>query len=48
MALSPTPAQRRVVAAADPGTGRLRGTEAQLAGLVGSPSGTRVRRTTTS
>ncbi|GHI99610.1 hypothetical protein TPA0906_14760 [Streptomyces olivaceus] len=34
MALSPTPAQRRVVEAADPGTGRLRGTEAQLAGLV--------------
>ncbi|CAL9638895.1 hypothetical protein [Streptomyces sp. enrichment culture] len=34
MALSPTAAQRRVIAAADPDTGRLRGTEAQLAALV--------------
>ncbi|MGW8062481.1 hypothetical protein ACVV2G_09440 [Streptomyces ziwulingensis] len=34
MALSPTPAQRRVIDAADPVTGRLRGTEAQLTGLV--------------
>ncbi|MFB6555167.1 hypothetical protein [Streptomyces sp. NPDC056405] len=34
MALSPTAAQRRVIDAADPATGRLRGTEAQLAALV--------------
>ncbi|WP_435252941.1 hypothetical protein [Streptomyces tendae] len=34
MALSPTAAQRRIIAAADPGTGRLRGTPAQLAALV--------------
>ncbi|MER7803610.1 hypothetical protein ABTX71_25120 [Streptomyces parvulus] len=34
MALSPTAAQRRVIDAADPSTGRLRGTEAQLAALV--------------
>ncbi|AQS66761.1 hypothetical protein [Streptomyces pactum] len=34
MALSPTPAQRRVIDAADPATGRLRGTETQLAALV--------------
>ncbi|MFF9045039.1 hypothetical protein [Streptomyces parvulus] len=34
MALSPTPAQRRVIDAAEPSTGRLRGTEAQLAALV--------------
>ncbi|WP_399891461.1 hypothetical protein ACGH7X_31455 [Streptomyces sp. BBFR51] len=34
MALSPTAAQRRVIAAADPGTGRVKGTEAQLAALV--------------
>ncbi|WP_328563494.1 hypothetical protein [Streptomyces coelicoflavus] len=34
MALSPTAAQRRVIAAADPVTGRLKGTEAQLAALV--------------
>ncbi len=34
MALSPTAAQRRVIDAADPGTGRLRGTPAQLAALV--------------
>ncbi|MCQ4195494.1 hypothetical protein [Streptomyces parvulus] len=34
MALSLTAAQRRVIDAADPSTGRLRGTEAQLAGLV--------------
>ncbi|WP_217166867.1 hypothetical protein [Streptomyces sp. AC512_CC834] len=34
MALSPTVAQRRVIDAADPGTGRLKGTEAQLAALV--------------
>jgi hypothetical protein len=31
----PTPAQRRVIDAADPVTGRLRGTPAQLAALVG-------------
>jgi hypothetical protein len=31
----PTAAQRRVIDAADPVTGRLRGTEAQLAALVG-------------
>ncbi|NEC33668.1 hypothetical protein G3I66_10820, partial [Streptomyces rubrogriseus] len=34
MALPPTAAQRRVIAAADPVTGRLKGTEAQLAALV--------------
>ncbi|MEU9644841.1 hypothetical protein [Streptomyces sp. NPDC048188] len=34
MALSPTVAQRRVIDAADPVTGRLRGTETQLAALV--------------
>ncbi|MFI8947242.1 hypothetical protein ACIGO6_12065 [Streptomyces sp. NPDC053750] len=34
MALSPTAAQRRVIDAADPVTGRLKGTEAQLAALV--------------
>ncbi|MBQ0885548.1 hypothetical protein KBZ94_11480 [Streptomyces sp. RM72] len=34
MALSPTAAQRRVIEAADPVTGRLRGTPAQLAALV--------------
>ncbi|MDQ0407171.1 MULTISPECIES: hypothetical protein [unclassified Streptomyces] len=34
MALSPTPAQRRVIDAADPATGRLRGSETQLAALV--------------
>ncbi|MFJ6075954.1 hypothetical protein ACIQFU_34845 [Streptomyces sp. NPDC093065] len=34
MALSPTAAQRRVIAAADPVTGRLKGTETQLAALV--------------
>ncbi|WCN04014.1 hypothetical protein [Streptomyces sp. M92] len=34
MALSPTAAQRRVIAAADPVTGRLKGTDAQLAALV--------------
>ncbi|MYS71881.1 hypothetical protein GTY88_15835, partial [Streptomyces sp. SID5926] len=34
MSLSPTAAQRRVIAAADPVTGRLKGTEAQLAALV--------------
>ncbi|MEU6221161.1 hypothetical protein ABZ845_27190 [Streptomyces sp. NPDC047022] len=34
MTRQPSAAQRRVVEAADPGTGRLRGTEAQLAGLV--------------
>ncbi|GHC04280.1 MULTISPECIES: hypothetical protein [Streptomyces] len=34
MALSPTAAQRRVIDAADPATGRLRGTPAQLAALV--------------
>ncbi|MFE2510012.1 hypothetical protein [Streptomyces naganishii] len=30
----PTAAQRRVIDGADPGTGRVRGTESQLAGLV--------------
>ncbi|MFR9796768.1 hypothetical protein ACL02U_12805 [Streptomyces sp. MS06] len=35
MARPPTAAQRRVIDAADPVTGRLRGTEAQLAALVG-------------
>ncbi|MFG3163388.1 hypothetical protein ACGFY8_26340 [Streptomyces sp. NPDC048232] len=34
MALSPSPAQRRVIGAADPATGRLRGSETQLAALV--------------
>ncbi|MER7056005.1 hypothetical protein [Streptomyces sp. NPDC000351] len=34
MALSPTAAQRRVIDAADAVTGRLKGTEAQLAALV--------------
>ncbi|MER8013602.1 hypothetical protein ACIQ7S_11715 [Streptomyces griseoluteus] len=34
MARPPTAAQRRVVEGADPGTGRLRGTDAQLAALV--------------
>ncbi|WP_395571070.1 hypothetical protein [Streptomyces sp. BK79] len=34
MALSPTAAQRRLIAAADPVTGRLKGTEAQLTALV--------------
>ncbi|MFB7650498.1 MULTISPECIES: hypothetical protein [unclassified Streptomyces] len=34
MALSPTAAQRRVIDAADPATGRLRGSETQLAALV--------------
>lgn len=34
MTRQPSAAQRRVVEAADPGTGRLRGTQAQLAGLV--------------
>ncbi|MFG3318208.1 hypothetical protein ACGF3J_09180 [Streptomyces sp. NPDC048171] len=34
MALSPTPAQRRVIDAADPTTGRLKGSETQLAALV--------------
>ncbi|MYZ10112.1 hypothetical protein GT028_22475 [Streptomyces sp. SID2999] len=34
MARPPTPAQRRVIEGADPGTGRLRGTDAQLAALV--------------
>ncbi|WP_108932473.1 hypothetical protein [Streptomyces ardesiacus] len=34
MALSPTAAQRRIIAAADPVTGRLRGAEAQLTALV--------------
>ncbi|MDT0615803.1 hypothetical protein [Streptomyces lancefieldiae] len=34
MALSPTAAQRRVIAAADPVTGRLKGPESQLAALV--------------
>ncbi|MET9988638.1 hypothetical protein ABZ061_03610 [Streptomyces mutabilis] len=34
MALSPTAAQRRVIAAADPVSGRLKGTETQLAALV--------------
>ncbi|MFF4488741.1 hypothetical protein ACFY0F_19970 [Streptomyces sp. NPDC001544] len=34
MSRSPTVAQRRVINAADPVTGRLRGTEAQLAALV--------------
>ncbi|MEU9595701.1 hypothetical protein AB0E06_02640 [Streptomyces sp. NPDC048109] len=34
MALSPTAAQRRVIAAADPVTGRLKGAPAQLAALV--------------
>ncbi|MCX5527424.1 hypothetical protein OG342_31955 [Streptomyces bobili] len=35
MTRPPTAAQRRVIDAADPVTGRLRGTEAQLAALVG-------------
>ncbi|MDO0925077.1 hypothetical protein QQY24_06460 [Streptomyces sp. TG1A-8] len=35
MTRPPTAAQRRVIEAADPVTGRLRGTEAQLAALVG-------------
>ncbi|WP_405551898.1 hypothetical protein [Streptomyces sp. NBC_01171] len=34
MARPPTAAQRRVIEDADPGTGRLRGTDAQLAALV--------------
>ena len=34
MSRAPTAAQRRVIEAADPVTGRLRGTEAQLAALV--------------
>ncbi|MFI1538666.1 hypothetical protein [Streptomyces anandii] len=34
MTRPPTAAQRRVINGADPGTGRLRGTEAQLAALV--------------
>ncbi len=34
MALSPTAAQRRLIAAADPATGRLKGPPAQLAALV--------------
>ncbi|OAH09420.1 hypothetical protein [Streptomyces jeddahensis] len=34
MARPPTAAQRRIIEAADPATGRLRGTETQLAGLV--------------
>ncbi|MGW2173802.1 hypothetical protein ACWC1C_25085 [Streptomyces sp. NPDC001705] len=34
MALAPTPAQRRVIDAADPATGRLKGSETQLAALV--------------
>ncbi|WP_031035484.1 hypothetical protein [Streptomyces sp. NRRL F-5650] len=34
MALSPTAAQRRIIDAADPVTGRLRGAEAQLTALV--------------
>ncbi|MGV9322382.1 hypothetical protein [Streptomyces sp. NPDC003660] len=34
MARPPTPAQQRVVEGADPDTGRLRGTDAQLAALV--------------
>jgi hypothetical protein len=34
VALSPTAAQRRLIAAADPVTGRLKGTEAQLTALV--------------
>ncbi|KPC87690.1 hypothetical protein ADL35_07230 [Streptomyces sp. NRRL WC-3753] len=34
MALSPTAAQRRIIDAADPATGRLRGTPVQLAALV--------------
>ncbi|BDH06895.1 hypothetical protein [Streptomyces seoulensis] len=34
MARPPTAAQRRVIEAADPDTGRLRGTDAQLAALV--------------
>ncbi|MGV9897086.1 hypothetical protein ACWDVV_22955, partial [Streptomyces tendae] len=34
MALSPTAAQRRIIDAADPATGRLRGTPAQLTALV--------------
>ncbi|MFE9702186.1 hypothetical protein [Streptomyces sp. NPDC005930] len=34
MALSPTAAQRRIIDAADPATGRLRGAPAQLAALV--------------
>ncbi|MFJ4001873.1 hypothetical protein ACIPWL_00165 [Streptomyces sp. NPDC090023] len=34
MARPPTAAQRRVIEGADPGTGRLRGTDAQLAALV--------------
>lgn len=34
MTRPPTAAQRRVIDAADPVTGRLRGTEAQLAALV--------------
>ncbi|TXS48486.1 hypothetical protein EAO75_16195 [Streptomyces sp. uw30] len=34
MTRAPTAAQRRVIDAADPDTGRLRGTEAQLAALV--------------
>ncbi len=50
MTRPPTAAQRRVIDAADPVTGRLRGTETQLAALVkrGSRSGTRARPTTTS
>ncbi|MFH8798741.1 hypothetical protein ACH4F6_03935 [Streptomyces sp. NPDC017936] len=35
MTRPPTAAQRRVIDAADPATGRLRGTQAQLAALVG-------------
>ncbi|MEV2250765.1 hypothetical protein AB0I94_09340 [Streptomyces sp. NPDC050147] len=34
MTKSPTAAQRRIIEAADPATGRLTGSEAQLAGLV--------------
>ncbi|MGV9786517.1 hypothetical protein [Streptomyces sp. NPDC003435] len=34
MARPPTPAQQRVIEGADPDTGRLRGTDAQLAALV--------------
>lgn len=49
MTRPPTAAQRRVIDAADPVTGRLRGTEAQLEALVkrGWPSGIRGFRTIT-
>lgn len=49
MARPPTAAQRRVIDAADPLTGRLRGTDAQLAALVkrGLAFAIHVRRTST-